>query len=223
MAVNFLSATSMISIPRAMPGINPNPWPDQHRGEYDKGIFKPDAPLKQLDIDYNSSLGQTTYAGNLPIVHPVIAVVLESPHKDEYNAGRSFDLERGTTGRLFDSKFQNMFSQSVLNHHYLSAVYDVILVNAVQFQCSLGLPLNNSNNKLNRDVNWLNIFNNHGGYADIVDRLKALRPVLILNLCSKGYSNLQMILDRQLRSALSYPYTYGTHPSTWNFSYAKIF
>ena len=223
MAVNFLPISSMGSIPRAIPGINPNPCPDQFRGEYNKGIFKPAAPLNRLGVDYNSSPGQTTYIGNIPIVNPVIAVVLESPHKDEYNAGVPLGPARGTTGRLFDSKFQNIFSQSVLNRHYLSTTYDVILINGVQFQCSLGLPLSNSNNKLNRDANWLNIFNNHGGSADIVDRLQSLNPALIINLCTKGYSNLQMILDRRLRFALSYPYTYGTHPSTWNFLYAKIF
>ena len=110
MAVNFLPVSSMGSIPRAIPGINPNPCPDQFRGEYNKGIFKPAAPLNRLGVDYNSSPGQTTYIGNIPIVNPVIAVVLESPHKDEYNAGVPLGPARGTTGRLFDSKFQNIFS-----------------------------------------------------------------------------------------------------------------
>lgn len=176
-----------------------------------------------MNVDYNSSPLPTTYSGNVSIVNPVIAVVLESPHKSEYTMGLPLGPARGTTGRLFDRKFPKLFSNSIWNSHFLSATYDVILLNGVQFQCSLGQPLNNIINRQVRDNNWIDIFNNYGGNVDIVDRLNALNPVLIINLCTKGYSNLQMILDRQLKANFNCPNTLGTHPSTWNFPYARIF
>ena len=223
MAVNFLSSVGATNITTSILGINPNPCPDQFRGNYTNGVFTSTSQATMLDVDYNSLPMKTTYKGNVPIVNPVIAVVLESPHKSEYNMGLPLGPAKGTTGRLFDNEFTRMFSTSMLNSHFLSGNYDVILLNAVQFQCSLGQPLNNNNNKQVRDRNWLNIFNNHGGAIDIVNRLKALNPALIINLCTKGFSNLQLILDRQLRANFSCPYTYGTHPSTWNFPYARIF
>lgn len=223
MADNFLSTRSLLNITNSIHGLNSNPCPDQFRGTYSNGTFTPAPQSNRLNVDYNSSPLQTTYIGNISIANPVIAVVLESPHKSEYNARIPLGPARGTTGRLFDSEFQRLFSNSVWSSHFFNATYDVILLNGVQFQCSLGHSLNNIINRQTRDNNWLDIFNNYGGNVDIVNRLNALNPALIINLCTKGYSNLQMILDRQLNANFSCPYTYGTHPSTWNFSYAQIF
>ena len=79
----------------------------------------------------------------------VIVVVLESPHKDEFELdGWPKGPAMGTTGKFF-----------IRN---------------------------------NRDNIWLSVFIKDGGETDLRNRLSALKPKSVINLCTKEVKNLQL-------------------------------
>ena len=68
---------------------------------------------------------------------PTIVVVLESPHKDEFN-NQNFpngNPALGKTGEMLQKYFENILRKNI---SYLPDNYRVILMNSIQFQCSLG-------------------------------------------------------------------------------------
>lgn len=154
----------------------------------------------------------------------IIVIVLESPHKDEFDKnGLPLGPAMGKTGDFFIRRkkgFVDFISDSG-NCSILKEKYQLVYVNSVQYQTSLGMSLNLNPNKNNRDNIWLSIFNKDGGDTDLKKRIEALKPQLVINLCTKGLKNLQLYVDNTI-SVSSYKYTFGTHPSTWNFSYAYI-
>jgi hypothetical protein len=123
-------------------------------------------------------------------VNNTVAIVLESPHIHEFS---DVDLDtnderrvnsrplnnpnsrNGLKRMLNSTSFANQFS-SRLNKN---RKYDVVLVNAIQYQCSLG----EDTSKYRDDVfilNWIDLQN------DFVERIKRINPALIINCCTKG-------------------------------------
>lgn len=155
----------------------------------------------------------------------IIAIVLESPHKYEFDSsGKSLGPAQNTTGRLFFKHFETLFLQSKLYSLCKSGVkYNIVFINSIQYQTSCGNSLRNPDARKNRDEIWLDMFNG-GGKDDFLARLECLKPTYIINLCTKGFYNLQLAVNNCILSKEEYCeiYTYGTHPSTWYFC-AKIF
>ena len=93
--------------------------------------------------------------------------------------------------------------------------FDIVLINSVQFQCSNGVcPVYKSM----RDPNWNTMINNQQVYDDLIERIKVLNPKYLLNLCTKGNINMQLILQSKLICSNIFHgtnYTHGGHPSTW--------
>ncbi|WP_026395904.1 hypothetical protein [Acetobacterium malicum] len=82
-----------------------------------------------------------------------IVVILESPHKDEFlDNGESFPAN-GTTGNKLQEHFLGLIQTAINNLE--DGEYKVILMNAIQYQCSLGVETN-----YYRDENFKNIWNN---------------------------------------------------------------
>lgn len=175
-------------------------------------------------IDYNSS--SISYDLNNPnsFQNDILVCILESPHRDEYLINtntRWGHAAMGQTGKLFDKNFYNMLSQ---NHGNIAiGTYDVVLLNSVQFQCSNGLrPLN----KTVRDGNWNSMINNNEVYDDLLRRIESLNPRYIINLCTKGNINLQLILHAKLLAGnvlQGTRFTHGWHPSSWYNPNANIY
>lgn len=199
------------------------PCPDAYFANLVEGKLLPlNNDKKTRDfIDYNIRNQCTTK--NKVKLNNVIAIILESPHIYEFeNNTTPKGPACGTTGRLFFDKFLNLLDASNLRE-FLSGEYNLVFVNSVQYQTSCGLKLSDNKNKIKRDENWEKVFIDNGGEADLKNRLDALKPVCIMNLCTKGLKNLQLEVDRSiLRYYHDGIYTYGSHPSTWNFSYAYI-
>ena len=187
---------------------------DQIVGQLTNGIYT--SLPKRIDIDYQQSQN-TKFITN--VVTSPIVIVLESPHRHEYINGVPVGPAQNTTGTLFKNKFDALISKSVVFNTISTGYHDVIMLNSVQYQCSLGHALKTNANKCLRDQIWNNCFQN-GCSQDITDRISAIKPVCVINLCTKGFINLQLILHTQISQFANY--TYGTHPSTWNFSYAYI-
>jgi len=215
--------------------VNNNPCPDQFFGTLSliNGVYKWHkfsqnngvSSITQAEyINYKRKLGISCaiWKGK-KINRKKIVIVLESPHISEFDLqGNPLGPAHGTTGRLFDNNFAKLINKSLVMRSLKNKTYDVIIMNAVQYQCSLGKPLKISKNKLNRDKNWILCFFGKGN--DLIQRIKAIKPDVVINLCTKGFMNLQLILNCFLLDNLPYNiyYTYGSHPSTWNFSYSYI-
>lgn len=146
----------------------------------------------------------------------ILVCILESPHRAEFlntpNSNWGY-AAMGQTGKQFDRYFYQKLSQ---NHSNItSRTYDVVLLNSVQFQCSGGFcPLC----KTARDENWNIMINNDQVYGDLLQRIKALNPKYIINLCTTSYINLQLILHKKLLASgilQGASFTHGRHPSSW--------
>ncbi|MHC1714860.1 MAG: hypothetical protein AB9858_04590 [Acidaminococcaceae bacterium] len=194
---------------------NNNPCQDQKIGILDKGKFTIDS--ERMDIDYlsNNSI--------IPVLINPIVVILESPHKKEFINKIPQGPAQGHSGRLFKNKFEKLIQNSHLYNNLSNIKADVVLVNAVQFQCSLGHKLNNIENKRLKDKYWTKCFDS-GCNEDLIDRISAINPIAILNLCTKGCDNLQMKLHDYIKESKlqKINYSLGSHPSTWNFRNAYI-
>ena len=133
----------------------------------------------------------------LPIDKPKIAIILESPHKEEFGI-QHLQNQNGeiVTARplnntktrnhlisIINQPFSNYFNQS-LNKEMS---YAVILVNSVQYQTSLGLNLMIDDNKAIRDQVWLWHWIKNGE-LDFINRIKQYKPKVFINMCTKGKS-----------------------------------
>lgn len=195
-----------------------SPCPDQYFADLTNGQL---ISRIREDIEYHEN---TTANGiNGTMLNRVIAIVLESPHKEEFgNEGLPKGPAMGKTGKFFirnKGGFIDFISNSSVSC-ILKGNYQLVYVNSVQYQTSLGKSLKPLTVKTDRDNIWLSVFNNDGGVVDLKQRLDALKPQLVINLCTKGVKNLQLYVDNAI--SVPYKYTFGTHPSTWNFCYAYI-
>ena len=191
-----------------------SPCPDQIFGQMCGKRYLPYSIADREDISYEETPTNTT-----PLRSPIV-IVLESPHKSEFSGLKPLGIAHGKTGILFNKKFETLISKTdIFQDLTVNDIHDIILVNAVQYQCSLGLPLNKYENKLKRDEIWLTCFERQCA-CDLRDRISALQPFAVINLCTKGVKNLQLVLHEKI---CDFPnYMYGTHPSTWNFDCAYI-
>jgi hypothetical protein len=128
----------------------------------------------------------------LPADKPKIAIILESPHKEEFGI-QNLQNQQGeiVTARplnnthtrnhlitIMNQPFSNYFKDS-LNKEIS---YAIILVNSIQYQTSLGL-----NDKAIRDQVWLWHWMKNGE-QHFIDRIKHYKPILFINMCTKGKS-----------------------------------
>lgn len=217
--VNFLNNDTLL----LKKGISNVPCPDQIRGYIkDETYYSSCITPCTNFISYVNTNGADGIENK---INNLIVILLESPHKNEFQRNNT-DLEAkgpamGATGTLFNKHFVKFFKSSNI-YHYLenNKEYHVILVNAIQYQCSCGKTLQSYVNKKTRDENWKYCFEKEE-LNDLSRRLDAIKPFAIINLCTKGFCNMQLMLYDFLKCRKEL-YTYGTHPSTWNFSYAKI-
>lgn len=185
--------------------------PDQFVGEcvFSANGFIVEA-TERKDIDFSKKYKE-----------PIIAIILESPHKYEYK-NESVGPAKGTTGRLFFNEFGNYLNKSkIASNLSQKDKYKIVFMNSIQYQTSQGKPLNCIENKCKRDELWLKMFDSFGK-DNLLERIKSLKPDVVINLCTMGFNNLQLKVDNALKENNAYIYTIGTHPSTWNFQYAHI-
>ena len=161
-----------------------------------------------------------------------IVVLLESPHKDEYDYCTSGTLipkgpAQGKTGAGISSHLSGYFNhppQGQEHIHSDSGGSHVIICNPVQFQISLhaaGLSLHGKN----KDMVWKKIWNVPLVRYNFLWRLLWYRPHIIVNACtgrSSDHDSLKGVVRRFLESKSDcFPrpcHVYETaHPSSRNF------
>lgn len=204
--------------------INNNPCPDQLVGYLDKGSFHPGTTRENIDY----LLTNNNYSINNSIQRKIV-VILESPHTNEYDpiTGQALGLALGKTGKLFAKHFSSALKKSKIFPALSSSnnKFAVVLINSVQYQCSLGRFLTLSKNKSLRNRNWRSCFNGGAKSNDLnlrksndLDlRLKALNPDYIINLCTKDLrSDVTDYISRSpVFSISSQNFTEGNHPASW--------
>lgn len=160
------------------------------------------------DVDGQSEFAMRTPARGRPLEACVI-LVLESPHVDEF-----IDMPgpaKGATGEMIRKHLTNSLGLPGVKD------YGLLLVNAIQHQCSLGTSTLVYRDRIFRAV-WAN-----GGEVDFRSRIVSLfRPGdIVVNCCTKGndfeiYGPLRNLVESVLRGALpNVESVRRTHPASW--------
>lgn len=172
---------------------------------------------------------------------PVIALVIESPHVDEFfvkqqegykerkpprpamgDAGEN--LEKYILGNL--AKYQCINDQKedgayfVTSSRLTQGKYRLYLVNAVQYQCSLG-KLGKGSITKERKNRIVNEFFNKYGKDCFVNRLKKIQPKIIINCCTKGgeCQNRELVQTVINENFADCKRLIGYHPSSAHFAH----
>lgn len=159
------------------------------------------------------SAGDFTYrrdASERPDDLSFVLLILESPHKCEFKPAEDPGPAKGATGRNIRTHLMKALGGKALSGRGL------ILVNAVQFQCSLGLPTSEARDAVFREV-WA-----AGGEEAFRKRIQKLYRDgdCVVNCCTRGNTKgdvLRDLVHRALVAALP-PGTEvlrRTHPSSW--------
>ena len=208
----------------------------------------PDCYVAAIEVEFHQNNGHvkyvensiTNYDGRIKMDkilrnkdYPIIAIILESPHINEYKNNESISplknpLSANTLNDFFIRNFYNyvtaaysggaIFSRNVVDIE--NGIYRIKLVNAIQFQCSLVRELKNAVNQdlKNRIVEQcLNetLFQN--------DFIKRIQDATIIINCCTGQKDGQIDgLQKQVQEIIDNNYStklrlYGYHPSSLHF------
>lgn len=132
----------------------------------------------------NNPCGSDLSTYNNSNKHETIIIVLESPHKDEFDSNGN-GIEPLIKRKSFEKKLFDAINNSVnlkLKLQY-NKTYNLILMNTIQYQCSLGV-----NTEYYRDYVFLYYFNKceEEFKNRLLKYLKTFNVISIVNLCTEG-------------------------------------
>ena len=135
-------------------------------------------------------------------VNDRIVIILESPHKDEYSKQITAPA-MGTTGENINKYLLDILNKKIGNPQGDKKEYDVILMNAIQYQTSLGIDT-----EYFRDRVWLTLWNKGVARDEFIRKLEDYKPDIIFNFCTNGRhkKDLIYILDKKKNSNMTYQY-----------------
>ena len=141
----------------------------------------------QYDLVYNSSTGKWDLLNKQPLINNEasnnIIVILESPHIDEFD-GSGLGKMALMNDDFFKKNFGQLINGSIKLNSQLNqqTKYKICLINAIQFQCSLGLPT-----EYYRDFVFLYYWRRlHLNFEKRLMSLINPNTYAIVNLCTKG-------------------------------------
>ncbi len=155
---------------------------------------------------------------------PVIFLILESPHKKEFEgvtpkpaAGNYY----GDTG----SGIRELLKEVLTSCNYIipNGTYSLIIMNAIQYQCSLGI-----NPKVYRDKIFIKCWNSFGK-QDFEQRLNQYYQIddIIINACTKGplrpFPYLYELVENSIVNIGLQSHFKIQHPSSWRRIYNTAF
>ena len=184
------------SCPKCTSNIELRPCPDQYVGQV-------------AAVETEQTLRVRHPASDRPAGQQCVLLVLESPHIDEFRDAPA--PARGTTGRHIVRYLRQVPGLESTD------TFGLVLINAVQYQCSLGQPP-----KSFRDVVFRAVWEG-GGRSDFAARLKRLYRTgdTVVNCCTKGKSSnttkqLRWLVHDAIALALpGAPVLNRNHPSFW--------
>lgn len=154
--------------------------------------------------------------------HRTIVLMMESPHKDEYEENGANHLRpiAPANGQAGERIFNH--GKSVFGHLPLcqNEDYCVVLCNPIPFQCSLWHLIRQSDDEgLDRRIRsnvWRDIWNCPDlGYPErLVCRVARYKPIFAINACTSGLKGrIRTLLGRYYPSLSRWE---TVHPSVWN-------
>lgn len=167
--------------------------PDQRLGSIDDFDGDADAfPLREPVTRHDNS--------------PCVVLVMESPHTEEFIG--DWGPAKGRTGVQIRKHIATIVAGPG------EPLSELILVNAIQHQCSLGVATHRYRDKVFRNL-WVT-----GGAADFEARLtEVYRPGdMLLNCCTRGdpRKGLRQLVTAAIRNSLgAVPLHSGPHPYSW--------
>lgn len=140
-----------------------------------------------------------------------IALVLESPHKYEYDSNYNpLRPANGKTGIKINNQLHNRTFINNLNNNY---IYEVKIINSIQYQTSCYFLLQNNWTRKNRDQVFRALFNKNKGNLrqDLINRITNYAPDIVINACT---SQLKGIVATALKNFNCAKFA-DKHPSSW--------
>ncbi|OFV71792.1 hypothetical protein ACWI_07650 [Acetobacterium wieringae] len=124
-----------------------------------------------------------------------IVVVLESPHVKEYDfirKGKRIPIPAiGNSGNSLQNNFEENFKRIFENDDIKDGVYSIILCNAIQYQCSLGV-----NTKKYRDRLFIVLWFMAELNKNFLKRIKSYQAAIVINLCTNGNHEKDPLIDK---------------------------
>jgi hypothetical protein len=147
-----------------------------------------------------------------------VALVLESPHKDEFDANQVAvgPLSNPSSQRLLERHLPGLLERAADASGQDFSGRQLVLVNAVQYQCSLQSLMRPEVKALQRcvrDAVWLTLFAS-GGAEDLIGRLGFYRPAAVLLAPTRM---VRQTLARRIGEApRPWPWVLASsHPTAW--------
>jgi len=165
------------------------------------------------DNDFETRENLSTFSRN----NPLIILILESPHIDEYaqNTPRPAAGNRiNKTGKAIRKMFNYIIS-SYNDYTIPSGTYSLIIMNAIQYQCSLG----KKPSKFRNDV-FLECWDDFGK-QDFINRFFSIyqNNDIIINACTKGtdrpYTYLRDLVEEEIINLGYNSHIKLQHPCRW--------
>ena len=159
-----------------------------------------------------------------------IVLILESPHKDEYDPSLAKPLPaQGRTGDniciYFVDMLNNANGHNKRNLNVVNGIYKLALVESVNYQCSEG---NDIGNGTIRDDNWIKYYSRDAS-INLVKKLdyfisNSNNPIIVINACTNSTKkHLQKYVERTILGLANSHIDYfcTQHPCSW--SRRKVF
>lgn len=186
---------------------------------------KYDVPSKPCPDQWIEAIGTSKEVrhsiNELPSDGRRLVLILESPHKKEYDTtNEPKGPASGVTGNNICRHLDTALKQVGIEFENVTD-FRLVLINAIQYQCSLGELGGNFTNR--RDDIFRELFLQRQDFSkDFIDRIRNLRlddDDIVINCCTKGNTKgkgyLRDLVCQKLRQEINRKHYHLTHPSSW--------
>lgn len=152
----------------------------------------------------------------------IIVIIAESPHTSEYFFTNGICKGHKSPLHKCDKRIKKYLTNNENNWFNNNLNYDIVIVNAIQYQCSFGLKLwGNRSNQEQRNKVFAWTWINESALNDLLCRLNIITQnkdnVILLNCCTaklKKYCNSAMLLNSNFIHCNCLVFD-EKHPSKW--------
>lgn len=201
--------------------------PDIYAGKVDNGVIEKwiskEERKKKIKVKNGRHIQSYDFSKLDPTNRNSIVIILESPHKNEYELDQLWDKPNpamGTTGTKLGNNIGDLIKAVSKTYPQINrGKYQIVLMNSIQYQCSLGVtPLDVTVRDFVFSQIWKLIDEIRESF---VTRLKSYKPKFIFNLCTMGkvvphldFLVQALINDKYLKDNKVNLFV-GNHPSGW--------